>query len=39
MPPSRLVIAWNTINGNPLIGSSTRVAASAYRCDRPAPGP
>lgn len=31
MPPSQLVIAWNTTNGNPLVRSFTQIAASAYR--------
>ena len=36
MPPSQLVIAWNTTNGNPLVRSFTQIAASAYRSDAPA---
>jgi DNA-binding transcriptional LysR family regulator len=31
MPPSRLVIAWPTASGNPLVRSFTQIAASAYR--------
>jgi DNA-binding transcriptional LysR family regulator len=31
MPPSQLVIAWNTTSGSPLVRSFTRIAASAYR--------
>jgi DNA-binding transcriptional LysR family regulator len=31
MPPSQLVIAWNTANGNPLVRSFTQIAASIYR--------
>ncbi len=31
MPPSQLVLAWNTINDNPLVHSFTHIAASAYR--------
>jgi len=31
MPPSQLVIAWNTADGNPLVRSFTQIAASAYR--------
>ena len=31
MPPSQLVIAWNTTSGNPLVRSFTQIAASAYR--------
>ncbi len=31
MPPSELVIAWNTTNSNPLVRSFTQIAASAYR--------
>jgi len=36
MPPSRLVIAWNTTDGNPLVRSFTRIAASAHRSGAPA---
>jgi len=35
MPPSPLVIAWNTNNRNPLVRSFTQIAASAYRSDTP----
>ncbi len=35
MPPSQLVIAWNTANGNALVRSFTHIAASAYRSDQP----
>lgn len=39
MPPSQLVIAWNTSDGNPLVRSFTQIAASAYRpAARPDPG-
>jgi len=31
MPPSELVLAWNTGNDNPLVRSFTRLAAAAYR--------
>jgi DNA-binding transcriptional LysR family regulator len=31
MPPSRLILAWNTASSNPLIGSFTRIAAASYR--------
>jgi DNA-binding transcriptional LysR family regulator len=31
MPPSQLVIAWNTTDGNPLVRSFAQIAASAYR--------
>jgi DNA-binding transcriptional LysR family regulator len=31
MPPSQLVIAWNTTSGSPLVRSFTRIAASACR--------
>ncbi len=33
MPPSQLVIAWNTTNRNPLVRSFTLIAAAAYRSD------
>jgi DNA-binding transcriptional LysR family regulator len=36
MPPSQLVVAWNTTNGSPLVRSFTQFAASAYRSDAPA---
>ncbi len=35
MPPSQLVIAWNTTNRNPLVRSFTHIAATAYRSDQP----
>jgi hypothetical protein len=35
MAPSRLVVAWNKADANPLIRSLTQVAASVYR-SRPA---
>lgn len=31
MPPSRLILAWNQTNTNPLISSFTRIAAEIYR--------
>ncbi len=31
MPPSRLILAWNQTNTNPLISSFTRIAAATYR--------
>jgi hypothetical protein len=31
MPPSQLIIAWNTTDGNPLVRSFTQIAVSAYR--------
>jgi DNA-binding transcriptional LysR family regulator len=31
MPPSRLVVAWNSHDANPLIRSLTQIAAAAYR--------
>jgi DNA-binding transcriptional LysR family regulator len=31
MPPSRLIIAWNSTSANPLIRSFTRIAAGIYR--------
>jgi DNA-binding transcriptional LysR family regulator len=31
MPPSRLVIAWNTASENPLVRSFTQIAMAAYR--------
>jgi hypothetical protein len=31
IPPSRLIIAWNTTSTNPLIRSFTRIAADTYR--------
>jgi DNA-binding transcriptional LysR family regulator len=34
MPPSRLVVAWNTTNPNPLIRSFTQIAAATYRMGR-----
>jgi hypothetical protein len=30
MPPSRLVVAWNTATSNPLIRSFTEIAAGIY---------
>jgi len=35
MPPSQLVIAWNTTNRNPLVRSFTHIAATTYRSDQP----
>ncbi len=34
MPPSRLVVAWNSADANPLIRSFIQVAAMAYRSHR-----
>jgi DNA-binding transcriptional LysR family regulator len=34
MPPSRLVVAWNSADANPLIRSFIQVAAMAYRSQR-----
>jgi hypothetical protein len=31
MPPSRLVIAWNRSDANPLIRSLIQIAATAFR--------
>ncbi|MGS2588172.1 LysR substrate-binding domain-containing protein [Streptomyces hebeiensis] len=31
MPPSRVVVAWNQGDANPLIGSFVRIATAAYR--------
>jgi hypothetical protein len=31
MPPSRLIIAWNSTSANPLIRSFTHIAAGIYR--------
>jgi hypothetical protein len=31
MPPSDLVVAWNTANAGPLIRSFTQIAAAVYR--------
>lgn len=31
MPPSRLVAAWNTTNGGPLVGSFIRIAVANFR--------
>jgi DNA-binding transcriptional LysR family regulator len=31
MPPSRLVLAWNSASADPLIRSFTRIAAASYR--------
>ncbi|MFC5889975.1 LysR substrate-binding domain-containing protein [Kitasatospora sp. CM 4170] len=31
VPPSRVVVAWNRTDPNPLIGSFVRIAAAAYR--------
>ncbi|MFC4590418.1 LysR family transcriptional regulator [Sphaerisporangium corydalis] len=36
MPRSRLVVAWNTDNADPLVRSFTRIATSAYRSVPPA---
>jgi len=36
MPPSQLVIAWNTTNANPLVRSFTQIAVSAHRPNAPA---
>jgi DNA-binding transcriptional LysR family regulator len=36
MPPSQLIIAWNTANASPLIRSFAQIAASAYRPAAPA---
>jgi hypothetical protein len=30
MPASRLVLAWNSVNNDPLIRSFTRIAAGSY---------
>ena len=34
MPPSRLVVAWNSTDANPLIRSFIQVATMAYRSQR-----
>ncbi len=34
MPPSRLVVAWNSTDANPLIRSFIHVATMAYRSHR-----
>jgi len=31
MPPSRLILAWNETNINPLISSFTHIAAEIFR--------
>lgn len=31
MAPSRLVVAWNTSNNNPLVPSFTKIAVASYR--------
>jgi hypothetical protein len=31
MPPSRLVVAWNRTDANPLIRSLVQIAAAVYR--------
>lgn len=31
MPPSRVVVAWNAVDTNPLIRSFVRIALAAYR--------
>jgi hypothetical protein len=31
VPPSRLIVAWNSTDANPLIRSLTQIAAAAYR--------
>jgi DNA-binding transcriptional LysR family regulator len=36
LPPSRLVVAWNNTNTNPLIGSFTRIAVATHRSPAPA---
>lgn len=36
MPPSRLVLAWNTADTNPLIRSFAEIASAVYRLPKPA---
>ncbi|HVQ93302.1 MAG TPA: LysR family transcriptional regulator [Mycobacteriales bacterium] len=36
MPPSHLIVAWNSADPNPLIRSFTRIAATVYRSAAPA---
>jgi hypothetical protein len=31
MPPTRLVLAWNTASNDPLIRSFARIAVASYR--------